>query len=165
MKKSISKNKLNLLNREVYTGFWSRISIQVFICLLIIFSQPSLAQTGKSSAVKMKVTDIGINNARPGNVTENKSIGFFITGMKSEDDAGTIENLLYKQKGIYSPRASYNASYCAFVVLKESGINEAFVKNLLESAGFGINNYLERISKNLINKKVDKPIVNKLTPQ
>lgn len=77
--------------------------------------------------------------------------------MKSEEDARTIEKLLYKQMEINYPRASYNSSYCAFVVFKESEINEAFVRKLLESAGFGINNYSERISKNVLNRKVDKP--------
>jgi len=136
-----------------------------FICLSLFLGQHCIAQTGNSSTVKMKVTDSGINNFRSGNVTENKSIGFFITGMKSEKDARTIENLLYEQMEINYPRANYNSSYCAFVIHKKSDISEAFVKKLLESAGFGINKYTERISKNLINKKVDKPTAKILTPQ
>ncbi len=126
--------------------------INFFICLSLFFSQPCLAQTGNRSTVQLRVTDIGTNNSRSGKVTENKSIGFFVTGMKSEEDARTIENLLIKQEGIYYPRANYNSSYCAFVILKESDIGETFVKKLLESAGFGINNYSERITKNLLNK-------------
>ena len=146
--------------------------IYFFICLSLFFSQLCLAQTGNSrdaingvSTVQLRVTDIGTNNSRSGNVTENKSIGFFITGMKSEKDARTIENLLNKQNGIYYPRANYNSSYCAFVTLQESVIGEVFLKILLESAGFGINKYSERISKNLIYKKIDKPTAKILPPQ
>jgi len=121
--------------------------------LLIIILKSALSCTNR----KQFNCDVGTNNSRSGTITENKSIGFFVTGMKSEKDARTIENLLTKQKGIYYPRANYNSSYCAFVILKESDIGEAFVKKLLESAGFGINNYSERITKNVLNKKVDKP--------
>ena len=136
---------MNLPGRGAYTCFWSKISINFFICLSISFAQPCLAQTGNSTTVQLKAIDIGINNSKSRDITENKTIGFFITGMKSEKDARAIENLLTKQKGIYYPRANYNSSYCAFVTLKESDIGEAFVKKLLESAGFGINNYRERI--------------------
>lgn len=139
--------------------------INFFICLIIIFSQPCFAQTGNSSTVQLKAHDIGTNNFKPGNVTENKSIGFFVTGMKNEEDARTIEELLYKHMEINYPRANYNSSYCAFVVFKESEINEAFVKKLLESAGFGINNYSERMTKNVLNKKVEKPTAKILTTQ
>lgn len=139
--------------------------INFFICLIIIFSQPCLGQTGNSSIVQLKAHDIGTNNFKSGHVTENKSIGFFVTGMKSEEDARTIEKLLYKHMEINYPRANYNSSYCAFVVFKESEINEAFIKKLLESAGFGINNYSERMTKNILNKKVDKPTVKILPPQ
>ena len=139
--------------------------INFFICLSVFLSQPCLAQTGNSTTVQLKALDIGINNSRSENLTENKSIGFFLTGMKSEEDARVIENLLNKQNGIYYPRANYNSSYCAFVVFKDSDINEAFVKKVLESTGFGINNYSERISKNLIYKKTDKPTAKILTTQ
>ena len=140
--------------------------INFLICLLLLlFSQLCLAQTGNRelnsrdtinsvSTVQLKTSDIGINNSIPGNYTENKNIGFFVNGMKSEKDARTIENLLNKQKGIYYPRANYNSSYCAFIIPKGSNIDEAYVKELLKSAGFGINDYSERITRNkLMDKK------------
>lgn len=51
--------------------------INFFICLSLFLSQPCLAQTGNSSTVQLRVTDLGTNNSKSGNVTENKSIGFF----------------------------------------------------------------------------------------
>ena len=125
-----------LVNGNIYdgfVGFWFRgLKTSFLICMLILFGYRGMAQTENSSMVQLKVTDTRTNNSKSGNVTENKSIGFFISGMKSEEDARTIEILLNNQKGIYGPRANYNASYCAFVTQKESDIDETFVKKLLD---------------------------------
>lgn len=130
-------------NMSLFEGHSDVCRIMI-IGLFMILSYQGIAQTRNVTMVEMKALtpiDYVINSNQ--NI-EEKAIEFYIMGLSEENEVWTMEELLANQKGIDRARMSSDMSYCVVITLKGSNINEEFIKILVESKGFKIENYSER---------------------
>ena len=153
-KNQLKMQDLSKRNMNVFAGRGDVCRIFI-VGLLIIFSSQGIAQTRNVTTVEMKALtpiDYVINS---NDNVEEKAIEFYIMGLSEENEIWTMEELLVNQKGIDRARMSSDMSYCVVITLKGSNINEEFIKTLVESKGFKIENYSERwINKPSIQKGV-----------
>lgn len=121
------------------------------VCLLLLGAQ-SFAQS-KETKVTLKPGSTKVDNTDPNEIEEEKSIEFYIVGIKDENDVWAVEDLLTKQKGIDRARVAGNNGFCTVITLKGSDISEKDIMALMSALRFTINNYSER----WIAQKFSKP--------
>ena len=134
----------NFLIKGAYSG--------LLIGILIFFGGETSAQSTEVITLKSKTSNTGDEQ----NITapkEEKTIEFVIIGMTVEHDKIAAEELLVNEKGIDRARLSAVNNHCTVITLQGYSVDELYIKNLLESKGLSMRNYVEK----WINKPYTSP--------